>query len=105
MVADQPLDPMGEGGLVAGELIGAVGGERKGHLVRAGLDAMMVMVVGGLGGVGHWVDEPDRGPEVVADEGLGDDVAGALPARQLLQGLGGGGVVGDAAAMSSLSPP
>jgi hypothetical protein len=34
MVADQPLDPVGEGGVVADEPIGAVGGERKGHLFQ-----------------------------------------------------------------------
>jgi hypothetical protein len=73
MVADQPLDPVGEGGVVADEPIGAVGGERKGHLVPADVDVRMVAC--GLGGVGHWVDEPGRRPEVVVDEGLGDDVS------------------------------
>jgi len=29
MVADQPLDPVAEGGVVAAEPIGAVGGERR----------------------------------------------------------------------------
>jgi hypothetical protein len=38
MVADQPLDPVGEGGVVADEPIGAVGGERKGHGVPADVD-------------------------------------------------------------------
>jgi hypothetical protein len=33
MVAEQPLDPVDEGGVVADEPIGAVGGERKGHLL------------------------------------------------------------------------
>jgi hypothetical protein len=59
--------------VVAGELIGAVAGERKGHLVPADLDIRMVAC--GLGGVGHSVDEPGRRPEVVVDEGLGDDVS------------------------------
>jgi hypothetical protein len=53
MVADQPLDPVGEGGVVAGEPIGAVGGEYQGHLVLAELDGRMVVC--GLGGVGHSV--------------------------------------------------
>jgi hypothetical protein len=73
MVADQPLDPVGEGGVVADEPIGAVGGERTGHLVPADVDVRMVAC--GLGGVGHSVDEPGRRPEVVVDEGLGDDVS------------------------------
>jgi hypothetical protein len=33
------------------------------------------MLAFGLGGVGHSVDEPGRRPEVVVDEGLGDDVS------------------------------
>jgi hypothetical protein len=43
MVADQPLDPVGEGDVVAGEPIGAVDGERKGHLVPADVDVRMVV--------------------------------------------------------------
>jgi hypothetical protein len=50
MVADQPLDPVGKGGVVADEPIGAVAGEHKGHLVPADLDIRMVAC--GLGGVG-----------------------------------------------------
>jgi len=55
MVADQRLDPVGEGGVVADEPIGAVGGEPKGPLVPADVDVRMVAC--GLGGVGHWVDD------------------------------------------------
>jgi hypothetical protein len=74
MVADQLLDPVPEGGVVAGEPIGAVGGERKGHLVVPA-DVDVRMVACGLGGVGHWGDEPGRRPEVVVEEGRGDDVS------------------------------
>jgi hypothetical protein len=73
MVADQPLDPVGEGGVVADEPIGAVGGERKVTLFQG--MSMFRMVACGLGGVGHSVDEPGRRPEVVVDEGLGGDVS------------------------------
>jgi hypothetical protein len=73
MVADQPLDPVAKDGVVADEPIGAVGGERKGHLVPADVDVRMVAC--GLGSVGHSVDETGRRPEIVVDEGLGDDMS------------------------------
>jgi hypothetical protein len=43
MVADQPLDPVDEGGVVAGEPIGVVGGQGNGHLAPADLDIRMVV--------------------------------------------------------------
>jgi hypothetical protein len=49
MVADQPLDRVGEGGVVADEPIGAVDGAGQGHLVPADVDVRMVAC--GLGGV------------------------------------------------------
>jgi hypothetical protein len=69
MVADQPLDPVDEGGVVAGEPIGVVGGEPCSIGSRCQDGGC------GLGSVGHSVDEPDRRPEVVVDEGLGGDVS------------------------------
>jgi hypothetical protein len=41
--------------------------------VPADVDVRMLAL--GLGGVGHSVDEPGRRPEVVVEEGLGDDVS------------------------------
>jgi hypothetical protein len=101
-VADRPLDPVGE-------------------VVSLLMDRSVLWVVSvrvslfqgcrcqdgglGLGGVGHWVAEPGRRPEVVVGEGLGDDVSRCAARRQLL------GVLGEAALSWmlplrwSLSPP
>jgi hypothetical protein len=56
------------------------------------------MMVGRFGGIGHPVDELHRPLEVVVDKGLEDGVAAAVPAWQLVQGLGHGGVVENAVA-------
>jgi hypothetical protein len=56
------------------------------------------MIIGRFGGIGHSVDELHRRPVVVVDKGLEDGVADAVPAWQLVQGLGHGGVVENAVA-------
>jgi hypothetical protein len=99
----QPLDPVGKGGVVAHEPIGAVGGERKSQLVPADVDVRMVAC--GLGGVGRWVDEPGRRPEVLAEKGLAMTCRRCAARPQRLQVLGEAALSRMLPLRWSLAPP
>src|SRR5215217_2420799 len=85
------LDPGGELEVALGQATLVVAGQGQGDLVPADVD--VGVVAGRLGRAGDLVDEGHRLGEVGACEGLDDLVAAPLPAGQVLQAFGDGGVV------------